>query len=87
MKDKEGNYLISCVTFLKDYSTNNFVNLKSNSALLYNKGHNLLPSAFPPKDVKLINFHKKVEFSRLKEILPQVKPSQGQVEVPNVVGL
>ena len=24
-----------------------FVNLKSNSALLYNKGHNLLTSAFP----------------------------------------
>ena len=47
MKDKEGNYLISCVTFLKDYYTNNFVNLESNSALLYNKGHNLLARAFP----------------------------------------
>ena len=30
----------------------NFVNLKSNSALLYNKGHNLLTSAFPPNNVK-----------------------------------
>ena len=47
MKDKEGNYLISCVTFLKDYYTNNFVNLKSNLALLYNKDHNLLLRAFP----------------------------------------
>ena len=28
----------------------NFVNLKSNSALLYKKGHNLLTSAFPPKN-------------------------------------
>ena len=26
-----------------------FVNLKSISALLYNKGHNLLTSTFPPK--------------------------------------
>ena len=26
-----------------------FVNLKSNLALLYNKGHNLLTSAFPQK--------------------------------------
>ena len=33
-----------------------FVNLKSNSALLYNKGHNLLTSAFPPKNVRLIKF-------------------------------
>ena len=33
-----------------------FVNLKSNSALLYIKGHNLLTSAFPPKNVKLIKF-------------------------------
>ena len=33
-----------------------FVNLKSNSALLYNKGHNLLASAFTPKLVKLIKF-------------------------------
>ena len=33
-----------------------FVNLKSNRALLYNKGHNLLTSAFPPKLVKLIKF-------------------------------
>ena len=33
-----------------------FVNLKSNSALLYNKGHNLLTSAFPPKLVKSIKF-------------------------------
>ena len=32
------------------------VNLKSNSALLYNKDHNLLTSAFPPKHVKLIKF-------------------------------
>ena len=35
---------------------NIFVNLKSNSALLYNKGHNLLTSAFPPKHVKIIKF-------------------------------
>ena len=27
---------------------NSFVNLKSNSALLCNKGHNLLTSTFPP---------------------------------------
>ena len=33
-----------------------FVNLKSNSAFLYNKGHNLLTSAFPQKLVKLIKF-------------------------------
>ena len=33
----------------KNYEKNVFVNLKSNLALLYNKGHNLLTSAFPPK--------------------------------------
>ena len=33
-----------------------FVNLKSNSALLCNKGHNLLTSVFPQKLVKLIKF-------------------------------
>ena len=33
-----------------------FVNLKSNSAILYNKGHNLLTSAFPQKHVKLAKF-------------------------------
>ena len=33
-----------------------FVNLKSNSALSYNKGHNLLTSAFPQKLFKLIKF-------------------------------
>ena len=31
------------------FGKNLFVDLKSNSALLYNKGHNLLASAFPPK--------------------------------------
>ena len=31
-----------------------FVNIKSNSALLYKKGHNLLTSAFPQKNVTLI---------------------------------
>ena len=36
-----------------------FVNLKSNSALLYNKSHNLLTSAFPQKNVKLIKFQLK----------------------------
>ena len=30
----------------------NFVNLKSNSALLYNEGHNLLTSAFPQNMLK-----------------------------------
>ena len=45
-----------------------FVNLKSNSALLYNKGHNELTSAFPPKSVKLIKFSfKKLNISLLKE--------------------
>ena len=29
---------------------NVFVNLKSNSSFLFNKGHNLLTSAFPPKN-------------------------------------
>ena len=33
-----------------------FVNLKSNLALLYNKGHNLLTSAFPPNNVKIFKF-------------------------------
>ena len=33
-----------------------FVNHKSNSALLYNKGYNLLTSAFPPKLVQLKKF-------------------------------
>ena len=33
-----------------------FVTLKSNSALLYNKGPNLLTSAFSPKNVKSIKF-------------------------------
>ena len=33
-----------------------FVNLKSNLALLYNEGPNLLASAFSPKNVKLIKF-------------------------------
>ena len=37
------------------FRLNNFVNLKSNLALLYNKGHNLLTSALP-KNVKLIEF-------------------------------
>ena len=32
-----------------------FVNLKSNSAFLYNKRHNLLTSAFPPKNVNQIS--------------------------------
>ena len=36
--------------------TKNFVNLKSNSAFLYNKGYNLLTSFSPPKHVKLIKF-------------------------------
>ena len=37
-----------------------FVNLKSNSVPLYNKGHNLLTSAFPQKNVKLIKFQLKI---------------------------
>ena len=36
--------------------TKYFVNLKSNSTLLYNKGHNLLTSAFPPNLAKFIKF-------------------------------
>ena len=47
--------------------TNNFVILKSNSALLYNRSHNLLASAFPPKNVKLIKFQfKKLNISLQK---------------------
>ena len=33
-----------------------FVHLKSNSALFYIKGHNLLTSAFPPKNVEILKF-------------------------------
>ena len=44
-----------------------FVNLKSNLAILNNKSHNLLTSAFHPKNVKLINFPlKKLNISLLK---------------------
>ena len=34
---------------------NTIVNLKSNSALLYNKGHTLLKSAFPKKNSPKLN--------------------------------
>ena len=42
--------------YLNENDEKCFVNLKSISALLYNKGHNLLTRAFPQKPVKLIKF-------------------------------
>ena len=51
------------------FLTHYFVNLKSNSTLLYNKGHNLLTSALPPKHVKLIKFHWKVQYFPSKRII------------------
>ena len=38
-----------------------FVDLKSNSALFYNKGHNLLTSAFPQKNSPKLNMNGKIQ--------------------------
>ena len=53
MKTTEGRIRAGRIRLEND---KNFDNLKSNMALLYNKGHNLLTSAFPQKHVKLIKF-------------------------------
>ena len=65
------------MVFRLQKTKNFFFNLKSNSALLSTKGHNLLTSAFPQKNVKLVKFPlKKLNISLLKEFFPHIKTIQ-----------
>ena len=74
---------------IKNYVRNNEINvsvhLMSNSALLYNKDHNLLTSAFPPKHVKLIKFPlKKLNISCLVPSWPHALVLCAQVSCHSV---
>ena len=47
------------------FLTHYFVNLKSNSTLLYNKGHNLLTSALPTKHTQLNEMYQREFFIQI----------------------
>ena len=63
----------------KLFCVKHFVNLKSNSALLNNKGHKLLTSPFPPKKIKIFKFPFRRYSSRARvkyktTIRPSIQP-------------